>query len=96
MQKCEPFKMQNISISRALSKKLCKTLHLSNLVETCVIDQMAEGNFVVEGQTDVGNWSWKFLVVLSAFFLRMTIDGTHYASGIFEGEIKKELGLQTY
>ena len=55
-----------------------------------------EGNFVVEGQTDVGNWSWKFLVVLSAFFLRMTIDGTHYASGIFEGEIKKELGLQTY
>ena len=48
MQKCEPFKMQNISISRALSKKLCKTLHLSNLVETCVIDQMAEGNFVVE------------------------------------------------
>ena len=55
-----------------------------------------EGNFVVEGQTDVGNWSWKFLVVLSAFFLRMTIDGTHYASGIFEGEIKKELGLQTF
>ena len=40
--------MQNISIPRALSKKLCKTLHLSNLVETCVIDQMAEGNFVVE------------------------------------------------
>ena len=48
MQKCKPLKMQNISISRALSKKLCKTLHISNLVETCVIDQMAEGNFVVE------------------------------------------------
>ena len=55
-----------------------------------------EGNFVDEGPTEVGNWSGRFLVVLSAFFLRLTIDGTHYAYGIFEGKIKKELGLKTY
>lgn len=55
-----------------------------------------EGNFVDKGSTEVGNWSWRFLVVLSVFFLRLTIDGTHYASGIFEGKIKKELGLKTY
>ena len=35
-------------------------------------------------------------MVLSAFFLMLTLDGTHYASGIFECKIKKELGLKTY
>ena len=35
-------------------------------------------------------------MVLSVFFQRLTIDGTLYASGIFEGKIKKELGLKTY
>ena len=33
------------------------------------------GNFVDEGPTEVGNWSWRILVVLSVFFLRLTIDG---------------------
>ena len=55
-----------------------------------------EGNLMDEGLTEVGNRSLRFLVVLSAFFLRLTIDGTHDASGIFEGKINKELGLKTY